>query len=191
MGRLRYFMANWLNITQHPIILQIVQGFQIQFHSFPVQRTLPRPLLQIGRRGNRNVVAQGCNTTGAFQQTRVLPQNVFGCKERWRSTCSFRPQSFKQIYPDRTLQNGKSHDNKNPQNQRGLYDKYRSDRCISNCTYTPLLTKISSFFMARSVLSVCNNAVWPQCGTKSIYKVNETPNILASGSGCSHDYLFR
>ena len=45
--------------------------------------------------------------------------------------------------------------------------------------------------MARSVLPVRNNAIWPQCGTKSLYKVNETRNILASGSGCSHDYLFR
>ena len=147
--------------------------------------------LQVDRRGKRDVVAQECNTTGAFQQTRVLPQNVFSCKKGWRSTPSFRPQSFKQIYSDRTLQNGKSHDNKIPHNQRGLYDKYRSDRCISNCTYTPLLTKIPSFFMARSVLPVRNNAFWPQCGTKSIYKVNETRNILASGSGCSHDHLFR
>ena len=46
-GRLPYFMANRLNITQDPIILQIVQGFQIPFQSFPVQRTLPPPPLSL------------------------------------------------------------------------------------------------------------------------------------------------
>ena len=45
-GRLPYFIENWQNITQDSAILDIVQGFQIQFQSFPVQKTLPRPSLQ-------------------------------------------------------------------------------------------------------------------------------------------------
>ena len=45
-GRLPYFMENWQNITQDSAILDIVQGFQIQFQSFPVQKTLPRSSLQ-------------------------------------------------------------------------------------------------------------------------------------------------
>ena len=45
-GRLPYFIENCQNITQDSAILDIVQGFQIQFQSFPVQKTLPRPSLQ-------------------------------------------------------------------------------------------------------------------------------------------------
>ena len=45
-GRLPYFIENWQNITQDSAILDIVQGFQIQFQSFPVQKTLPRSSLQ-------------------------------------------------------------------------------------------------------------------------------------------------
>ena len=45
-GRLPYFIENWQNITQDSAILDIVQGFQIQFQSFPVEKTLPRPSLQ-------------------------------------------------------------------------------------------------------------------------------------------------
>ena len=45
-GRLPYFLENWQNITQDFAILDIVQGFQIQFQSFPVQKTLPRPSLK-------------------------------------------------------------------------------------------------------------------------------------------------
>ncbi|CAB3986747.1 Hypothetical predicted protein [Paramuricea clavata] len=45
-GRLSFFIKNWLNITQDSTILEIVQGYQIQFHSPPIQKTVPRPSLQ-------------------------------------------------------------------------------------------------------------------------------------------------
>ena len=37
--------------------------------------------------------------------------------------------------------------------------------------------------MARSVLPVCNHAVWSKCGTKSVHKINETRNSLAKRPG--------
>jgi hypothetical protein len=45
-GRLTFFIKDWLNITQDTTILEIVQGYQIQFHSPPIQKTVPRPSLQ-------------------------------------------------------------------------------------------------------------------------------------------------
>ena len=45
-GSLPFFIKNWLNITQDPTILEIVQGYQIQFHSPPIKKTVPRPSLQ-------------------------------------------------------------------------------------------------------------------------------------------------
>ena len=104
-------------------------------------------------------------------------------------SCKIGSKFFKQIYPDRTFQNGKSHDNKSPYKQRGLHDKYRSYRCISNPTNASRLAKIPSLFMARSVLPVCNHAVWSKCGTKSVHKINETRNSLAKRPGCSNDFF--
>ena len=67
-------MANWLNITQDPIILQIVQGFQIQFQSFPVQRTLPLPSLQ-----NCKLVGEEIETLrkGAIQRVPFSEQGFY------------------------------------------------------------------------------------------------------------------
>ena len=147
--------------------------------------------LQASKRGNRDVVTQGRHKACAFRRSSVLPQNVFSCKKGWRSTPRFGSKSFKQIYPDRTFQNGKSHDDKSYHKQRGLHDKYRSYRCISNRTNASRLAKIPSLFMARSVLPVCNHAVWSKCGTKSVHKINETRNSLAKRPGCSNDNFSR
>ena len=147
--------------------------------------------LQASKRGNRDVVTQGRHKACAFRRSSVLPQNVFSFKKGWRSTPCFGSKSFKQIYPDRTFQNGKSHDDKSYHKQRGLHDKYRSYRCISNRTNASRLAKIPSLFMARSVLPVCNHAVWSKCGTKSVHKINETRNSLAKRPGCSNDNFSR
>ena len=147
--------------------------------------------LQASKRGNRDVVTQGRHKACAFRRSSVLPQNVFSCKKGWRSTPRFGSKSFKQIYPDRTFQNGKSHDDKSYHKQRGLHDKYRSYRCISNRTNASRLAKIPSLFMARSVLPVCNHAVWSKCGTKNVHKINETRNSLAKRPGCSNDNFSR
>ena len=45
--------------------------------------------------------------------------------------------------------------------------------------------------MARSVLPVCNHAVWSKCGTKSVHKINETRNSIAKRPGCSNDNFSR
>ena len=41
-GRLRFFHANWLNITRDQFILNAVQGFKICFRCTPVQSVVPR-----------------------------------------------------------------------------------------------------------------------------------------------------
>ena len=146
--------------------------------------------MQVSKRGNRSVT-QRRDQACTFQRPSVLSQNIFSCQKWWWSTPSFRSKPSKQIYPDRTFQNGKSHDNKIPHKQGGLYDKYRSDRCISNRSYTSNLAEISFLPMARNVLPIRNNAVWSECCTESVYKIDEASNSLAARSGCSNDYFSR
>ena len=91
-GRLPYFIENWQNITQDSAILDIVQGFQIQFQSFPVQKTLPRSSLQNCKLVNEEIetlLHKGAIKACAFRRSSVLPQNVFSCKKGWRSTPPF------------------------------------------------------------------------------------------------------
>ena len=45
--------------------------------------------------------------------------------------------------------------------------------------------------MAKSVLPVCNHAVWSKCDTKSVHKINEIRNSLAKRPACSNDYFSR
>ena len=118
--------------------------------------------LQVGKRGDGDVVAQGCNTTGAFQRTRVIPQNVFSCKKGGGQ----RPAL-----------------DLSPLNKFIQAEHFKMENLI---TIKSLITK--GDHMTDIDLT---DAVWPPCGTKSIYKVNETSNIMASGSGCLHDYLFK
>ena len=40
-GRLKYFVAAWMKITQDPKILDIVKGYKIPFHSKPFQSEIP------------------------------------------------------------------------------------------------------------------------------------------------------
>ncbi|CAB3988568.1 Hypothetical predicted protein [Paramuricea clavata] len=39
--------------------------------------------------------------------------------------------------------------------------------------------------MARNVLPIRNNAVWSECCTESVYKIDEASNSLAARAGCS------
>ena len=43
-GRLKYFLQNWEKLTQDPQILQLVKGYQIPFHTYPLQQFPPHPL---------------------------------------------------------------------------------------------------------------------------------------------------
>ena len=147
--------------------------------------------LQVSKRGNRNVVTKGRHKACPFQRPSVLPQNVFSCKKRWRSTPCFGSKSSQQVYPNGTFQDGESHDNKVPHKQGGLHDKYRSYGRLSHRANTPKLTTIPSLPMARTALPIRNNAIWPERGTTSIHKINEARNSLATRSGCSNDYFSR
>ena len=147
--------------------------------------------LQVSKRGNRNVVTKGCHKACPFQRPSVLPQNVFSCKKSWWSTPCFGSKSSQQVYPNGTFQDGESHDNKVPHKQGGLHDKYRSYGRLFHRPSTPKLTTIPSLPMVRTVLPICNNAIWPKRGTTSIHKINEARNSLATRSGCSNDYFSR
>ena len=45
--------------------------------------------------------------------------------------------------------------------------------------------------MTRNVLPICNNAVWSECCTDSVYKIDEASDSLAAQSGCSYNYFSR
>ena len=43
-GRLGHFLPNWRRITNDPTILEMIQGYKLEFTSTPVQSTVRRPL---------------------------------------------------------------------------------------------------------------------------------------------------
>ena len=192
-GRLPYFIKNWLNITQISAILKIVQGFQIQFQSFPVQKTLPRPSLQ-----NCKLVNEEIETL--FQKGAIKPapfndqafyHRMFLVAKKGGSQRPVLDLSPLNKFINGTFQDGESHDNKVPHKQEGLHDKYRSYGRLSHRANTPKLTPVPSLPMARTVLPIRNNAIWPERSTTSIHKINEARKSLATRSGCSNDYFFR
>ncbi len=155
INRVPYFKTNWLNITQDPTILAIVQGFQILFQRPPVQKTIPYPSLQ-----NNKLVNEEIETLlhkGAMKHVhfsaQVFYHNVFSSQKRWWTMPSFGSKPSQQINSNGTFQNRKPFDNHISHKQRGLYDKYRSDRCILDHPNTPQLAKVSSLPITRKCLS--------------------------------------
>ena len=115
-GRLIYFLPAWVQIARDPWVLQVVQGYQIQFVCDPIQEHLP--VSGHTSQANQALIDQEVQELLAKQAVQYVPfsrQNERGFVislfvvpkkgEGHRPVINLRPL-IKQLYSIRTFQNG-------------------------------------------------------------------------------------
>ncbi|CAC5413118.1 unnamed protein product [Mytilus coruscus] len=79
-GRLRWFLKNWQKITGDHFILQIVQGYKLEFYTLPLQRQLPQyPMFNREQKDYLNQEIQKLLEKGAIQPVHQEQTQFLSC----------------------------------------------------------------------------------------------------------------
>lgn len=104
----------------------------------------------------------------------LLQPNVPSSEERGLISARSRLKSFKRVYLQRTLPNGRPTSVKISSTKRGLYDKNRSQGCVLNCPNPSKLSEVPQFYHGKSSLPVLFPTVRAKYSSKNFHKTNET-----------------
>ena len=192
-GRLRFFHANWLNITRDQFILNAVQGFKICFRCTPVQSVVPRVSDQNSIIKNEivSLLKKGAirqvpfSHDGFYHRLFLVPKKGGGQRpvldlsalNQFIETEHFKMENLVKFEVS-------------PQ-QGGLYDKFRPHRRLPDGPHASRLPKISSFSVGGQNLRIYSNAIRPKCGPQAVYKNHEAGCSLIEESRGSSDHLSR
>ena len=189
-GHLPFFIKNWLNITQDPTILEIVQGYQIQFHSPPIQKTVPRPSLQ-----NCKLVSEEIEALlqkGAIKRVHFNDQafyhRIFLVAKKGGGQ---RP--VLDLSPLNKFVQTEHFKMENLMTIKSLINKgdYMINIDLTDAYLTVPIHQTSQKFISFLWQGTSYQFVTMPCCTESVYKIDEASNSLAARSGCSNDYFSR
>ena len=195
-GRLKYFTSTWEKITQDPWVLQVVQGYQIEFMKPPVQLVPARmpsltPTLE-------TVLDQEVQELLNKEAVHLVKQPVVtdkfavccAKKGRRESPCS-ESKAIKSIHNIRTFQNGRYSYVKRPSKTRGLVGKNRPQGCLFNSTHLDKSSEIPSFSVERQHARVCLSPLRFSFCPESVHEADETSCSSIETAGHSANNLFR
>ena len=178
-GRLQFFLHNWRLLTHDPVILNIVQGYKLEFTEMPEQSHRV-PALKFGQDQTtiveaevEDLIAKGAVKLVNPSQVKFWSQ-IFLREKKGGLPTSLQPPPAEPICALRALQDGKHGDVAIIDSERRLDDQSRPEGCIllhPNSSRTP---QVPGVLVARQSLSISSVPFWPGISTQSFHENAET-----------------
>ena len=147
-GRLRFFHANWLNITRDQFILNAVQGFKICFRCTPVQSVVPRVSNQKSIIKNEivSLLKKGAIRQVPFSHDGFYHRLFLVPKKGGGQRPVLDLSALNQFIETEHFKKKFSNIEVSPQ-QGGLYDKFRPHRRLPDGSHASRLRKFLRFLL--------------------------------------------
>ena len=171
-------------------MLSIVKGFEIDFHSTPVQSCPPVTRASFSETQLIDAEVQDLLKKGPIQEVSPSDQAFYSRLFLVpKKEDTYRPvldlSSLNRFVPHVHFQMEGLHCLKTFL-RKGLHDKYRSKRHIFFCSNSQILSKVSSFHLGHKTLDLSGSPFRSQFSTPNIHQAPETCCRLPEKAGVSH-----
>ena len=202
-GRLKHFLPAREQVTKDPWVLQVTQGYLIEFMTEPAQTCTPVSMFTTQE--NQNLIDQEVQELLAKQAVHpVSPSSqheqgfissLFVVPKKGGGggglTDRYKLETLKHVSALRTLQNGVNQHVEGPFKKRRLSSKDRPEGCISDGTHLEGSPKIPSLSMEGLPFRVFLSPIWSRECSTSIHEINETSSVNFETKWRSPHSLFR
>jgi hypothetical protein len=152
----------------------IVRGYQIDFHTKPWQKHIPKT----STTGERiTLMQQEIDKRQCPRPTHIrgdLQSSILCAQEKRLISPSHRLKSPEQIYNERIFPNGKFNVLETSLKSKRLYGQIRHEGRLSNGGCSPTLATVPSVYLARTHLSVPSPTVRTKHSATNIYEAVKT-----------------
>ncbi|OLY81418.1 hypothetical protein AYI68_g4476, partial [Smittium mucronatum] len=129
------------------------------------------------------IIDQKCNRRSKGRIKGILLQSIHNSEKGRGFKTSTGSEKIKRIYRRKELLNGITGINLQTSNNKGLYDIFRSRRCISTHTYPHIMSKIPEVCLERQKFPIRSTTFRPIPESVEIYEDTETSNTLGQEFG--------
>ncbi len=160
--------------TSDPENLNVVSGYQIPFHSVPVQLHVPVTKCSDLTVPLVNAEVNKLLSMGAIKEISFSKDNfysrLFLLPKKRNLPPGNRPEPSEQIHKELPFPNGKHFLSEDTSQKGRPYDMHRPKGCISLRPRTRVLTKLSMFPTEKQVLYIPRPSIWSKYSSQGINK---------------------
>ena len=193
-GRLRHFLPNWEQITGDPAILDVVQGYQLEFLAPPRQGRIRQPL-QFSRGVGQHRL-RGCHPPGKrsveYGQAGFRPvskQLIFSPQAGREIPPGYQSKGVECISSVRSFQNGGHSPSARFTSASRLAGKNRFERCILRSSDLERSQEIPSIHLEGLPPRVCLPPLWPVGVSEIVHKTFKAGGFSSSPNRNTSDNI--
>ena len=194
-GNLKNHLTFWKTLTTDVNILEIVQGYKIEFPMMPYQhspRETPVPKISVKFNSGRDrfIAPKTSHYYSTGNAERIYFNNIFSSEKIRRDASDYKFETIEQFCGDNSLQNGNSSDSIEPTSRRRFSSECGSKRCVLQYSNTSAASQISEIPLEKSKVRVPVPTFRSKICTTDFHKMYKTNYVRPEVSWLSGDHFF-
>lgn len=188
----------WKSLTTDSNILEIIQGYKIEFSMMPYQhnpRITPMPKnmtkLTLIQEEIDSLLQNTSNYSCLGNSKGIYFNNILSSKEIWRNETNNQFKAIEQLCGNNSFQNGNTSNSIKPTSEGRFSYQCGSEGCLLQHPSTSSSSQVSEIHLERTEVRVPVPTLWPQICPTNFHKMRKTNYVSSEVSRSSRHNLHR